>query len=150
MLVPLLLLGLATMTFGAAVASGTIELGVGALSDSPPWLIALSVALATAGALAGWLLYRGGPRDERALGPARSGFGVDALYGRTAIPVFIAIARTLEVGAERTNGMALDLVGRIAMAASTAARRVQSGYLRSYETLLLAGAVALLAYWSIR
>jgi len=150
MLVPLLALGLATLVFGVGVAMGTVDLGVGAPAEAPPWLVALSLSLSLAAALAGWLLYRRGPRDERALGAARSGYGIDALYGRTAVPAFAATARALEGGAERANGMALDLVARMAMAASTASRRVQGGYLRAYETLLLAGAVALLAYWSIR
>ena len=150
MLLPLVGLALGTMTLGLAVAAGAIDLGVGALADAPPWLGALSLALAVAAVLAGWLLYRGGPRDETVLALARSGYGIDALYGRTAVPLFEAIARALELGAERTNGMVLDLVARTAMSASSAARRVQGGYLRAYETLLLAGAVALLAYWSIR
>ncbi len=150
MVVPLLALGLATLVFGVGVAMGAVDLGVVAPAETPLWLLALSLALAAGAAVAGWLLYRRGPRDERALAVPRSGYGIDALYGRTVVRPFAASARALEGGAERANGMALDLIARLLMGLSTASRRVQGGYLRAYETLLLAGAAALLAYWTIR
>ena len=153
MLVPLLVLAAGALVFGALVAAGTVPLGVEAETEAPLALSLTSAALAVAFAAAGLAIYWRGPRaivPARVANVARGGFGFDTLYLASAVMPVRAIAQVLEQGSEALVQLIADLVGRAVVAGSALVRRLQGGYVRSYEALLLAGAVALLAYWSLR
>jgi hypothetical protein len=60
------------------------------------------------------------------------------------------VAQVLELGSEALVQLVTDLVARAFVAAGAIVRRAQGGYVRAYEAVLLAAAVALLAYWSLR
>ena len=153
MLVPLLALAAGALVFGALVAGGTVPLGVTPSAEAPLALSLTSAALALAFAAAGLAIYWRGPRaivPARVSNAARAGFGFDTLYLAAAVIPVRAIAQVLEQGSEALVQLIADLVGRAVIAGSALVRRMQGGYVRSYEALLLAAAVALLAYWSIR
>ena len=153
MLVPLLVLAAGALVFGALVAAGAVPLGVTATAEAPLLLSVTSGALAVAFAALGLALYWRGPRaivPAPVANAARAGFGVDTLYLASAVIPVRAIAQILEQGSEALVQLIADLVGRAVVAGSVLVRRLQGGYVRSYEALLLAAAVALLAYWSLR
>jgi NADH-quinone oxidoreductase subunit L len=153
MLVPLLVLAAGALVFGALVAGGMVPLGVAASAEAPIALTLTSGALAVAFAAIGLAIYWRGPRaivPATVAGAARTGFGFDTLYLVSAVLPVRTIAQVLEQGSEALVQLIADLVGRAVVAGSGVARRLQGGYVRSYEALLLAGAVALLAYWSLR
>ena len=153
MLVPLLVLAAGALVFGALVAGGMVPLGVAASAEAPIALTLTSGALAVAFAAIGLAIYWRGPRaivPAAVAGAARTGFGFDTLYLVSAVLPVRTIAQVLEQGSEALVQLIADLVGRAVVAGSGVARRLQGGYVRSYEALLLAGAVALLAYWSLR
>jgi NADH-quinone oxidoreductase subunit L len=153
MLAPLLVLAAAALSFGVIVASGAVSLGAAAAAEAPLALSLVSAALAVGGAALGLALYARGPRARvplRVSNAARSGLGVDALYGRVVVATFRGLAAVLDLGSETLVQRSADLVGRAAYAGSAVLRRVQGGYVRVYEAMLLAGAVVLLAYWSLR
>ncbi|HVR88956.1 MAG TPA: NADH-quinone oxidoreductase subunit L [Candidatus Limnocylindria bacterium] len=152
MVIPLVLLALAAVSFGGLVSAGIVPIG-GAPGDEPPiWLAATSFAIALGGAATGWLVYRHGleraERVERVTARAAGGFGLDPLYSRVLVRPFRAAARELERGAERLNQRSIDALALAVAGAGIAVRRIQGGYVRGYEALLLAGTVALLAYWN--
>jgi NADH-quinone oxidoreductase subunit L len=153
MIVPLLVLGAGALAFGLAVSSGPLSLGTTETHDAPAALAAASIGLALGGAALGLALYARGPRVRvppaitRAAG---AGYGLDALYARTVVAAFRGIARTLDVGSEMVVQRSADLVARAVGSGAAIVRRVQMGYVRVYEAMLLAAAVALLAYWSLR
>jgi len=150
---PLVLLAIAAIALGPAVATGLLPIGSGAADTAPLWLLGATFAIALAGSIAAWLGYRHGParaaRIERLTAWARDGFGFDQLYARAIVRPFAAIAKELERGAERENGDALDAVARAMVAASRAVRGVPVEDARTQQTLLLAGTVVLLAFWTI-
>ena len=153
MLVPLLVLAAGALAFGALVAAGAVRLGLEPGAEAPLALSLVSAALAVAFAAVGLALYWRGPRaivPAAIANAARAGFGFDTLYLASAVVPVRAIAQILEEGSEALVQLIADVVGRLVVAASGVVRRLQGGYVRSYEALLLAGAVALLAYWSLR
>lgn len=153
MLLPLLILGAAALSFGLIVASGAVSFGVAPTEEAPLALSLVAAALATGGAALGLALYSRGPRalvPLRIADAARAGLGVDALYARAVVATFRGLAAVLDLGSETLVQRSADLVGRMAYAGSAVLRRVQGGYVRAYEAMLLAGAVVLLAYWSLR
>ena len=152
MVVPLATLALAAVSFGALVSAGIVPIGGARGDEAPIWLAATSFAIALAGAAAGWLTYRHGlaraARVERMTALAAGGFGIDRLYQRALVGPFHTLARSLERGAEGLNQRGVDALGVVVARAGITVRRMQGGYVRSYEALLLAGAVVLLAYWN--
>ena len=154
MVLPLTLLAIVTLGFGALVAAHILPLGLGRESETPEWLLIVSSVLGLGGAALGWILYRRGipqvARIERIFGRAAGGFGVDRFYQLMLVRPFAAVARELDQRAEHANERAVDGVATLATRASVAVRRLQSGSLRGYETLLLTGVVILLAFWSLR
>ena len=154
MVLPLTLLAIVTLGFGALVAAHILPLGLGRESETPEWLLIVSSVLGLGGAALGWILYRRGlPQAagiERIVGRAAGGFGVDRFYRLMLVRPFAAVARELDQRAEPANERAVDGVATLATRASVAVRRLQSGSLRGYETLLLTGVVILLAFWSLR
>lgn len=154
MLIPLTLLAILALGFGAPVAAHLLPLGLGRESETPQWLLLTSGVLAIGGALLGGLLYRRGlPRAaalERIAGRAGGGFGVDRSYRTLFVRPFAAIARALDRGAERANRRAVDGLAGLVVRGGSRLRRLQAGSVRGYEALLLTGAVILLAFWSLR
>ena len=152
MLVPLVVLAVGALGFGALVTAGILPIGSGRPDEAPLWLVATSFGIALAGAGGGWLAYRHGlvraGAVEGVTGRLAGGFGIDRVYALGLIRPLAAIARELDENAERANGLALDGIAWAVRSAATVVRRTQGGYVRGYEALLLAGTVALLAYWS--
>lgn len=150
--IPLALLAIGALGFGAVVSAGLLPIGSGPADEAPLWLIVATFAIVLAGGIAAWLGYRHGlgpaERIERAMRWARGGLGVDAFYGRAIARPFDAVARELETGAERVNEAAVDGIGATAVRASTGFRRAYPDSTRAQQTLLLAGMVALLAFWT--
>ncbi|HZP96061.1 MAG TPA: NADH-quinone oxidoreductase subunit L [Candidatus Limnocylindria bacterium] len=153
MLVPLLVFAAGALAFGILVASGALSLGSEPGAEPPLALSLVSASLAVAGAAAGVAVYARGPRalvPVRAADLARSGFAMDALYARSIVAAFRGLALALETGSERVVQGSADLVGRAVSGGGAVVRRAQGGYVRVYEAMLLAAAVVLLAYWSLR
>ena len=150
--IPLALLALGALGFGAVVSAGLLPFGTGPADTTPLWLLIATFAIALAGSIAAWLVYRHGltraVRIEGAMRWARAGLGIDALYGRTIVRPFAAIARELEVGAERVNERAVDAVSSIGLRASRAMQHSSLVSARAQQGLVLAGTAALLAFWT--
>jgi NADH-quinone oxidoreductase subunit L len=150
--IPLALLALGALGFGAVVSAGLLPFGTGPADTAPLWLPIATFALALAGSIVAWLVYRHGltraARIERAMRWARAGLGIDALYDRAVAGPFAAIARELDDGAERVNERAVDAVGAIGLRASGAMHHGYPESARAQQALVLAGTVALLAFWT--
>ena len=150
--IPLVLLALGALGFGAVVSAGLLPIGSGPADTAPVGLLIATFAIVLAGSMAAWLGYRHGltpaARLEHAMGWARGGLGIDALYARGVGRPFTAVARELEVGAEHVNERAIDTIGAIVLRASRAISRAHPGSARAQQALLLAGTVALLAFWT--
>jgi len=150
---PLVLLAIAAIGFGPAVTIGVLPIGSGPADTAPLWLLIATFAIALAGCIAAWLGYRHGParaaRIERLTGWARSGPAFDRLYARAIVRPFAAIASELERGAERANGGAIEAIAAGMSWASRAARRPTPDDARAQQAVLLAGTIALLAFWTL-
>ena len=152
MLVPLVALALPALGFGALVAVGGISLGVPATEGAPLALTLGATGLALAGAGLGLLRYRRGPFEVLPAGFGRAalaGFGADRALVRGGSWLVGTIAAALDRGVEATLQWSLDAVGRLILRTGARSQRLQSGFVRSYEAYLLAGAVLLLAWWSL-
>ncbi len=136
-------------------AGGTVG-GSGLLAARQPpadLLLVISVSVALAGIIAGWVLHRG--RREPNLGAAGTFLDqrwyIDALYDRIIIGPGHALARWLagpfDLGV--IDG-AVNAVGRMVAALGLLARRPQTGYARQYALGVLAGTVLILGYWLLR
>ena len=150
--IPLALLALGALGFGAVVSAGLLPFGTGPADTAPLWLPIATFALALAGSIVAWLVYRHGltraARIEGAMRWARTGLGIDVLYDRTVARPFAAITRELEDGAERVNERAVDAVGSIGLRASSAMHHLYPDSARAQQALVVAGTVALLAFWT--
>lgn len=150
--IPLVLLALGALGFGAVVSAGILPIGSGPSDSAPLWLLVATFGIALAGSIAAWLGYRRGLRPaqriEAAMHWASGGLGFDALYALAVVRPFRAIARELEVGAERVNATAVDAVGSVALWTSRSIGRAYPESARAQQALLLAGTVALLAFWT--
>ena len=150
--IPLVLLALGALGFGAVVSAGILPIGSGPSDSAPLWLLVATFGIALAGAIAAWLGYRHGLRPaariEGAMHWASGGLGFDALYAFAGVRPFRAIARELDQRAERLNAGAVDEVGSIALRASRLNSRAYPESARAQQTLLLVGTVALLAFWT--
>lgn len=148
----LVLLALGALGFGAAVSGGVLPIGTGPADQAPVWLLGATFTIALAASIAAWLGYRHGlapaARIERAMRWARGGLGVDALLVRGIARPFQAIARELDTGAERVNGSTVEALGSHALRVSRALRGASPDSPRAQQALLLAGTVALLAFWT--
>lgn len=150
--IPLALLALGALGFGAVVSAGILPIGSGPADEAPVWLLTATFAIVLAGSITAWLGYRHGltpaARIEDAMRWARGGLGIDALYARGIARPFAAVARELAIGAERVNEDAVDAVGSIALRASRVIGRANPESARAQQALLLAGTVVLLAFWT--
>ena len=150
--IPLVLLAVGALGFGAVVSAGILPIGSGPADHAPLWLLFATFVIALASSIAAWLGYRHGlmpaARIEDAMRWARGGLGIDALHARGVVRPFAAVARELEVGAERVNERAVDAVGSIGLRASRVMGRAHPESARAQQALLLAGTVVLLAFWT--
>ncbi len=119
-------------------------------------LLWLSIGAAALGILYGWVVYRRGlPAkegfDEAAWHPFRRWagrqFGYDDLVVHTGVQGGDMVAKTLWKGFDAgvIDGIANGL-GVLACQIGRGLKAIQTGFVRSYALLMLAGAVALLAY----
>lgn len=150
--IPLAVLALGALGFGAVVSAGILPIGSGPADHAPLWLLIATFVIVLAASIAAWLGYRHGlmpaARIEDAMRWARGGLAIDALYARGVVRPFAAVARELEVGAERVNERAIDAVGSIGLRASRVMGRAHPESARAQQALLLAGTVMLLAFWT--
>jgi NADH-quinone oxidoreductase subunit L len=150
--IPLALLAIGGLAFGALVSFGVLPIGSGPADDAPLWLLGATFGVVLIASAAGWLAYRGGfaraARIERVLGWARGGLGFDSLARALVVRPVAWIARELDQGAELVNGHAVDAAGAAIARAGGVVRRVQPEGTRAQQVLILAGTVALLAYWT--
>jgi NADH-quinone oxidoreductase subunit L len=84
------------------------------------------------------------------LGAARFGARVDALYRVLTVEPFAATAHVLDRGSERVLEQSATLIGAAAMRAGELASAAHRRYARASEAIVLAAALALVAYWTLR
>jgi len=117
-------------------------------------LLVLSVVVVSAGVVLAWSMYMMAPvRPEtigRAENPLRAfllnAWYVDWLYDRVFVRPLVALYRFLarfDLGV--IDGI-VNLTGRLVVAWSAGARRVQTGYVVNYALTMLAGAVVLVSF----
>jgi len=140
---------------GALALAATVVLAVTALAlavvtaGGSPWV----PLLALGGLAIGVALTRGVVRVPLApwlVAAARSGFGFDGLYRASLVAAFEAVARSLERGTERVVEWAGDEIGVVIGRAARRLDRAQRRYARAGEAIVIAAAVALVAFWSLR
>ena len=149
--IPLVLLAVGALGFGAAVSAGILPIGSGPTDSTPLWLLSATFGIALAGSIAAWLGYRHGVlpamRIEDAMRWARGGLGIDELYARGVARPFVAITRELEVGAARLNVSVAVAAGSLGPRASRLMGRMHPESAHSQQVFLLAGTVMLLGFW---
>ncbi len=149
--IPLVLLAVGALGFGAVVSAGIVPIGSGPTDSTPLWLLSATFGIALAGSIAAWLGYRHGVlpamRIEDAMRWARGGLGIDTLYTRAVVRPFVAIARELEVGATRLNVSGTVAAGAFGLRALRLMGRAHPESTRSQQAFLLVGTVALLGFW---
>jgi NADH-quinone oxidoreductase subunit L len=148
-LIPLVLLGVGTLVFGALVAAGTISLGT---PIPPPISVGGQIAVAAAslaGAALGLWSRARAPRgfvptllSLVTAGTARA----DTLVARS----FEALARLLAVEGEGIVRKSVDALGWVVQRVALLAGRVESGGVRTHQAVLWAAIVTLVAYWTLR
>ncbi|HEV2010888.1 MAG TPA: proton-conducting transporter membrane subunit [Candidatus Limnocylindria bacterium] len=150
--IPLTLLALGALAFGALVISGVLPIGSGVTDEAPLWLLSATFAVVLIASAAAWLAYRHGlgpaTRIEHALRWAGAGLGFDAASGLLVVRPLRWVARELDRGAESVNLRVVDAIGTGLASTSRVVRRVQPEGARAQQALILAGTVALLAYWT--
>ena len=149
--VPLVVLAIAALGFGAAVTSGLVPIGSGPADEAPSWLLVATFAIALVSSIAAWLGYRSGParaaRIERLTRRASGRLRLDALYESAVVRPLRAVARELETGAEHVNANAIDGLGAVARRLSLGVRLAAPESARGQQAVLLAATLALLAFW---
>jgi len=114
-------------------------------------LLVLSVVVVAAGIMLAWYLYMATPVRPDTIGRAKTSIHalflnawyVDWLYDRTFVRPLLALYTMLarfDLGV--IDGL-VNLTGRLVVACSAGARRVQTGYVVNYALTMLAGAVAI-------
>ncbi len=136
---------------GGGVTTGAVPPAGGAAGEGT--LIAVSVAAALAGIALAWLAYVA-RRIRVRLGAVRAvlahQFYIEDLYNTALVEPSRAAAREAGIFDHIViDGGVTGIAGAIA-AGGAALRRLQTGYLREYATLMLLGALAMLAYWTWR
>jgi NADH-quinone oxidoreductase subunit L len=114
-------------------------------------LLVLSVIVVTAGIVLAWYLYMATPVRPERIGRAKTpvhalllnAWYVDWLYDRAIVRPLLALYGLLarfDLGV--IDGI-VNLTGRLVVACSAGARRLQTGYVVNYTLTMLAGAVAI-------
>ncbi len=133
---------------GVAVLEGPLRL-------HPPTglLTGISVAVAVAGIVTGWAIYR--RRQEPALGALgtfldRQWF-IEDLYDRFIVAPGRRVARWLAGPVDLgLIDRAVNDAGRALATLGGAARRLQTGYARQYALGVLVGTILIIGYWMLR
>ena len=116
-------------------------------------LVAASVAVALAGVALAWAIYRTRTlRGESAAVRAvlAHQFYVEDLYNAVVVAPARGLARAFELfDREGVDGLVMAIARGVGGGAAWL-RRVQTGYLRQYATLVLIGVIIFLAYWVSR
>ena len=81
---------------------------------------------------------------------ARSGSRMDALYRRAIVASFGAAAQVLDRGSERVLAQSATVLGATAARAGELASAAHHRYAPAREAIVLAAALALVAYWTLR
>ncbi len=121
-------------------------------------LLVLSVVVVAAGIVLAWYMYMTSPVRPETIGAARTplqafllnAWYVDRLYDRAIVSPLLALYRVLarfDLGV--IDGL-VNLTGRMVLAWSANARRMQSGYVMNYMLTMLAGAVVLVGFLLLR
>ncbi|MDI6771657.1 MAG: NADH-quinone oxidoreductase subunit L [bacterium] len=133
---------------------GAVEVE-GAAAPHPPAaiLMGISVAVAFAGVLTGWIVHRN--RRDPSLGAMgtllEQRWYVDALYDRSIVAPGHATGRWMAGPVDLgVIDAAVNGVGRLFAALGAASRRLQTGYARQYALSVLIGAVLIVGYWILR
>ena len=151
--VPFVLLAVGALGFGAVVSRGILPIGSGTTDTTPLWLLIATSAITLASASSAWLVYRHGlsraGRTEHAMRWARDGFGFEKIYVRGLARLVAAAGRALEVGAAEVDRRVTDATRSGGIFASRALQRSHPGNARARQALVLAGTVALLAFWTL-
>jgi NADH-quinone oxidoreductase subunit L len=118
----------------------------------PLWLRLVTPAVGVLGIVVGYLLYRG--RRAPSLGALGAFFeqhwGLRPLYDRAIVGAGGAGRWLADVVESRVIDGAVNGLAAVVAAAGGAARRLQTGYVRTYAAGVLAGAVLLIGYWLLR
>lgn len=150
--IPLALLALGALAFGGVVSAGLLPIGSGPSDAAPVWVVAGIFAIILSASAAAWLVYRHGlaraTTVEGAMARAMGGFGTDALYDRGLGRPFAAVARALETSADHWDALAAGAPGALLVRTSIILRRAHPATIRAQQTALLAGVLALLAFWT--
>jgi len=127
----------------AAVHAG----GGAALSEWAAMFVALLAS--GAGIAAGFAMYRGGPRPERAT-PAvrwvRAKYYIDELYDRAIVSPYRALCRFASAWDARIVDGAVNAVAFVTDLAGEMLRLAQTGYVRNYALGFFAGTILILYY----
>jgi len=160
MKVPLIVLAAGAASLGF-IGHPLMELLGGEAEALDPMVAAISVAIALAGAVAGWGLYKRGPEGDSlfadSIGPlwraVGSAYGYDGAVMRWLVAPTVGVARVVfEVldrlvfdGIAEGAGSLMSLLGR-------SGRRIQSGDAQWYVALMGAGVIVLFAVsvWVVR
>lgn len=122
-------------------------------SASTEWLLILvSIAVAAAGLLVGYLVYakQGGKLEEQygesgAAKLAREGLGFDAAYNFVLVKPLTNFAAAVRDADELIVDRFFKLLGPVVGWFSEAVTRIQTGYTRAYAFLMTAGVLVILA-----
>ena len=150
---PFVLLALGALGFGAVVSAGILPIGSGPTDITPPWLLIATFGITLAAASSAWLAYRHGLSRaggvEHAMRWARDGFGSETVYARGLSRPVAAVGRALEAGAEQVDRRIADGAWSRGLFLARTLRRALPEGARARQALMLAGTVALLAFWTL-
>ncbi len=144
------------VTAGIAGTSGIAETSASpatAESGGVEWILAsVSVAAAAAGMILAWLVYA--RRTLRGRFPVAGNilshqFYVDDLYTAAIVAPSRAVAGMTEALDRAVIDRAVTGIGQVLASGGRLYRRVQSGFLRTYASFVLIGALLTLAYWML-
>jgi len=130
------------------VMPAAVHAGAGApLSEWAAMFVALLAS--GAGIAAGFAMYRGGPRPERAT-PAvrwvRAKYYIDELYDRAIVSPYRALCRFASAWDARIVDGAVNAVAFVTDLAGEMLRLAQTGYVRNYALGFFAGTILILYY----
>ena len=151
--VPFVLLAVGALGFGAVVSLGMLPIGSGTTDTTPLWLLITTFAITLASGSSAWLAYRHGlsraGRAEHAMRWARDGFGSETIYARRLARPVAAAGRALEAGVAAVDRRVTDATRSSGLFGSRLLQRSRPEGAQAWQVLVLAGTVALLAFWTL-
>ena len=146
------ILAVGAVSFGALAVGGAISLGVLVGSPAAPDLAAAGALLAFAGLAAGTLLRMPLPRTSLPIwlrDAARFGLEIETTY-RLSMGPFRAAAQLLDRGTEDVVLQGSAFVGVVVARAAEVASGAHRRYARAGNAIVIAAALGLVAYWTLR